>query len=103
MISRVALASCSAPRPYVSRYLENWVSRVFYNSDVGITETSRPWNVVMLSCSLTLTSVDQTLRRCNVTTLERHDVGMSRRCYWVFTSSSSSHFQKAYANHHIYL
>ena len=41
MISQVAPASCSAPRPYVARYLKNWVSCAFYNYDGGIAETSR--------------------------------------------------------------
>ena len=49
-----------------------------------------------LSCSLTLTSVDQTSQHWNVMTLEGRDV------YWVFTSSFS-HFQKASKNYHIHL
>ena len=40
MISRVASASCSAPYPHVARYLENWVSRAFYNFDAGIATLS---------------------------------------------------------------
>ena len=51
--------------------------------DVG---TSLRFHVAKLSCSLTLTSVDQ----------------MLRSCYWVF-ASSSSHFQKASENHHTHL
>ena len=86
MISRVALDSYSVLRLYVSRYLENWVSCVFYNYDAGIAETLRRLNVATLSRSLILTYVDQTSRRCNVMTLECRDVAA-----WVFTSSSS-HF-----------
>ena len=82
--------------------LKNWVSRAFYNSDAGITETSRRHNVATLGRSLTLIVVDQTSRRCNVTTLEHRDFGTSRRCCLVFTSSSS-HFQKSSKNHHIHL
>ena len=74
MNSRVAPIPCSTPRSYVARYLENWVSRAFYNYDEGIAEMSRRRNVATLSYSLTSTSVGQTSRRCNVATLQRRDV-----------------------------
>ena len=89
--------------------LKNWVSRAFIilmqesrkRRDIA---TSRCWNIATLGLSLTFTIVDQTSQCCNVTTLERRDVGTSRRCCWVSTSSSSSsYFHKASENHHIHL
>ena len=80
-----------------------------------IQELRKRHDVATLGRSLTLTSVDRTSRRCNVTTLERrdvatsrrwnvatlqrHDAGTSRRAF----TSSSSHFQKASETHHVHL
>ena len=80
LIPRVAAASFSVLPSVRSSIIPSIRSpRAFYYSEAEIAGTSRRW------VALTFSSVDQTSRRCDVTTLARRDAGTSRRCCQFFS------------------